>query len=124
MDTDTWAEMRKAFTDKFLTKTRDEWCKIFDGTDACVTPVLNLSEATQHPHNIANEIFLKNSDDTHEPAPAPKLARTPGKPKDTRQPRLGEHTRVALEECGYSRESIDELQIDGVIYCEEMRSSL
>ena len=124
MDASIWPEMRKTFTDVFLTKTRDKWCEIFDGTDACVTPVLSLSEARQHPHNTANEMFLQNSDDTHEPTPAPKLARTPGMPRDTRQPRLGEHTRIALEECGYSQESIDELERDGAIYCEEMKSSL
>ena len=116
--------MRERFTEIFSTKTRQEWCEIFDGTDACVTPVLSLSEATEHPHNVANDVFLQNSDGTHEPAPAPKLARTPGRPNDTRQPRPGEHTSEALQECGYSQDSIDELQRDGVIYCEKMKSSL
>ncbi|CAB3977766.1 alpha-methylacyl- racemase [Paramuricea clavata] len=124
LDASIWPKMRARFTEIFSTKTRQEWCEIFDGTDACVTPVLSLSEATEHPHNVANDVFLQNSDGTHEPAPAPKLARTPGRPNDTRQPRLGEHTSEALQECGYSQDSIDELQRDGVIYCEKIKSSL
>ena len=44
----------------FKTKTRDEWSEIFDGSDACVTPVLELNEAPEHPHNKARESFVKN----------------------------------------------------------------
>ena len=124
MDASTWPNMREKFTEKFLSKTRQEWCEIFEGTDACVTPVLSIAEATQHPHNITNQVFLKSSDGKLEPSPAPKLSRTPGIPRDTRQPRLGEHTREALQECGYSQENIDELEKDGVIYCKKVKSSL
>jgi alpha-methylacyl-CoA racemase len=124
MDASTWPKMRKRFTEVFLSKSRQEWCEVFDSVDACVTPVLRLSEATKHPHNIANDVFLNNSDGTYEPAPAPKLARTPGKPKDTRQPRVGEHTIEALKECGYSLDEIAELEKDGIIYCEKIKSSL
>ena len=124
MDANVWPKMRERFTEVFSSKTRQEWSEVFESTDACVTPVLSLSEATKHPHNMANDVFLQNSDGTHEPAPAPKLARTPGKPKDTRQPRVGEHTRKALHECGYSQDEIDELERNGVIYCERMKSSL
>ena len=124
MDMSIWPKMRAKFTEIFLSKTRQEWGQIFDDTDACVTPVLSLSEASKHPHNIANDVFLQNSDGTSEPAPAPKLERTPGRPMDTRQPKHGEHTREVLEECGYSQENIDELQRNGVIYCEKMKSSL
>lgn len=99
MDASCWPEMTARFTEIFFTKSRREWCKIFDGIDACVTPVLNLSEATKHHHNLANDAFLENIDGTHEPSPAPKLRRTPGRPKTTRQPRRGEHTSEVLQVC-------------------------
>ena len=124
MDSSVWPKMRKKFTEVFRSKTRQEWCEIFDGKDACVFPVLSLSEATKHPHNLANDVFLRNSDGTCEPAPAPKLSRTPGKPKDSQQPRPGEHTKEVLLECGYSLESICELEKSGVIYCGKWKSSL
>ena len=53
-------EMKSKLRDIFKTKTRQEWCQIFDGSDACVTPVLELDEAPDHPHNKARESFVKN----------------------------------------------------------------
>ena len=53
-------EMKSKLTDIFKTKTRQEWCQIFDGSDACVTPVLELDEAPDHAHNKARESFVKN----------------------------------------------------------------
>ena len=44
--------------EKFLSKTRDEWVDIFDGSDACVTPILELNEAADHPHNKERESFV------------------------------------------------------------------
>ncbi|XP_028398934.1 alpha-methylacyl-CoA racemase-like [Dendronephthya gigantea] len=124
LDMSDWPKMRKRFSEIFRSKTRQEWSDIFDGKDACVTPVLGLSEATKHPHNLANDAFLQNSDGTCEPTPAPKLSRTPGKPRDTEQPKPGQHTREVLQECGYSLASICELEESGVIYCGKLKSSL
>ena len=53
-------EMKSKLRDIFKTKTRQEWCQIFDGSDACVTPVLELDEAPDHPHNKDRESFVKN----------------------------------------------------------------
>src|SRR5262249_42951472 len=79
--------------------TRDEWCAIFDGTDACVAPILGLGEADEHPHNRARDLLVTDRQGKREPAPAPRLSRTPG--DGTRPlPRVGEHTRAVLAEYG------------------------
>ena len=56
---DITSEVCKArMAEKFLSKTRDEWVDIFDGSDACVTPILELNEAADHPHNKERESFV------------------------------------------------------------------
>lgn len=56
-DRANWPALRRAFAERFLTKPRDEWARIFEPTDACVTPVLSLAEAPLHPHNRARALF-------------------------------------------------------------------
>ena len=60
MNLDKWAEYEIIFREIFLTKSRDEWTNIFKNTDSCVTPVLNLEEARNHPHSVSRESFLNN----------------------------------------------------------------
>ena len=60
----------------FRTRTRDEWAAVFEGTDACVAPVLGLTEAPQHPHNVARGVFVERGGIV-QPAPAPRFDRTP-----------------------------------------------
>ncbi len=60
MNLDKWPEYEIMFRKIFLTKSRDEWTNIFKNTDSCVTPVLNLEEARNHPHSISRESFLNN----------------------------------------------------------------
>ena len=74
---DLWPELRRILTDRIASKTRDEWAAIFEGSDACVSPVLTLSEATRHPHNVARGAYLEH-EGMVQPAPAPKLSLTPG----------------------------------------------
>ncbi|WP_067852231.1 CaiB/BaiF CoA transferase family protein [Nocardia shimofusensis] len=69
-------DLRKLFTEKFKTKTRDEWAEIFAGTDACTTPVLTLSEATENEHIVART-GLVEIDGVVQHAPAPRFSRTP-----------------------------------------------
>lgn len=90
--------IREALTAKFKERTREEWAEVFDGTDACVGPVLPLGEAPDHPHLAARETFVEVEGIT-QPAPAPRFSRTgstvtmpPGGP--------GAHTREALEAWG------------------------
>ena len=81
MDRTRWDEAREILAKVFRSKTRSQWCQIFEGTDACVAPVLSLSEAPEHPHNRARGSFVEVGGVT-QPAPAPRFSRTPwGDPK-------------------------------------------
>ena len=78
--------MKERFAAIFKTKTRDEWSAIFDGTDACVAPVLSPWEAHEHPHNVARSTFIE-VDGAVQPAPAPRFSRTPSVVSSRRRPR-------------------------------------
>ncbi|MFQ6393549.1 CaiB/BaiF CoA transferase family protein [Nocardia sp. KC 131] len=69
-------QLKKLFTEKFKTRTRDEWAEIFDGTDACTTPVLTFTEAEQNPHIVARTGLIE-LDGVVQHAPAPRFSRTP-----------------------------------------------
>ena len=71
-----WDELKERMTALILTKTRDEWCAIMDGTDICFAPVLSLKEAPQHPHNVARGTFIEEGGMV-QPAPAPRFSATP-----------------------------------------------
>ncbi len=74
-DRATWPEIQGAIAGVFATRTRDEWAAVFDGSDACVTPVLTPWEAPDHPHNQARGTFTTVAGHIH-PAPAPRFSRT------------------------------------------------
>jgi alpha-methylacyl-CoA racemase len=74
---DNWPELNTAFEAIFKTKTQAEWCAILEGTDACFGPVLDLAEAPMHPHMKARGVFEVHGG-VSQPAPAPRLSRTPG----------------------------------------------
>ena len=107
-----WREGKKKLRAIFASKTRDEWCELLEGTDACFGPVLNFAEALKHPHNIARQTFV-NVDGMAQPSPAPKFSVS--KPKAGRRPRRGEHTEELLHSAGYSAEKISALRIAHVI---------
>ncbi|MFF7333128.1 CoA transferase [Streptomyces sp. NPDC008150] len=71
-----WDDLRAAVGARFLTRTRDEWTAVFDGSDACVAPVLSLLEAPDHPHLAARGTFVEH-DGITQPAPAPRFSATP-----------------------------------------------
>jgi alpha-methylacyl-CoA racemase len=75
-DRDAWPERKRLFATKFIEKTRDEWTEIFEGVDACVTPVLTPREAARHPYNTARDVFSLDGD--VQPQPAPRFSKTPG----------------------------------------------
>jgi alpha-methylacyl-CoA racemase len=104
-------ELRKRFTQIFSTRTRDEWAAIFDGTDACVAPVLSMSEAPQHPHNVARQTFIE-IDGVTQPAPAPRFSRTPSQISSP-PAAVGSHTRAALIDWGVT--DVDALLDAGVV---------
>ncbi|MEU7033284.1 CaiB/BaiF CoA-transferase family protein [Streptomyces sp. NPDC046237] len=72
-----WSDLRTAVAERFRSRTRDEWTAVFDGTDACVAPVLSLREAPAHPHLAARATFVEHAGLT-QPAPAPRFSATPG----------------------------------------------
>lgn len=76
MDAKGWPGLKEKLTDVFLSKTRDEWCAIMEGTDVCFAPVLTMSEAAKHPHMVDRKVFVSNDGYT-QPAPAPRFSRTP-----------------------------------------------
>ncbi|GAA4814953.1 CaiB/BaiF CoA-transferase family protein [Streptomyces ziwulingensis] len=71
-----WDALREAIAARFRTRTRDEWTAVFDGSDACVSPVLSLREAPAHPHLAARATFTDHGGRT-QPAPAPRFSATP-----------------------------------------------
>ena len=76
LDTAQWPSLRKSLTEAFLSRTRDEWTAVFEGTDACVTPVVEPAEVRDQPHLSARGTFLE-LDGVFQPAPAPRFSRTP-----------------------------------------------
>jgi alpha-methylacyl-CoA racemase len=100
MDMARWPEITERFAVIFKTRTLDQWTRIFEGKDACVAPVLELNEVDQHPHNREREIIV-TVDDVPQPAPAPRLSRTPGQATPARG-RRGANTREILIDLGYS----------------------
>jgi alpha-methylacyl-CoA racemase len=106
-DPANWPGLKKLFADIFRARARAEWLAVFDGTDACVTPVLSFTEARQHPHNVARGTFVE-AFGVVQPAPAPRLSRTPasiaGPP-----PRGGQHSREILTEWGFDAGRIESL---------------
>ena len=74
-----WDDLKERMTALILTRTRDEWCRVMDGTDICFAPVLSLREAPQHPHNIARSTFVEDGGMV-QPAPAPRFSATPAPP--------------------------------------------
>lgn len=104
MDRAQWPAMKLRLDALFKTKTREEWCRIMEGTDVCFAPVLTLEEAPKHPHNVARGTFLEVAG-TLQAAPAPRFSRSqPARP--TPPPHAGQHTDEALADWGFSRAEI------------------
>ncbi|CAG8440199.1 6312_t:CDS:2 [Funneliformis caledonium] len=96
LDNSKWNEMKQLFKEKFMTKTQDEWNQVFFGSDACVTPVYELSGKV--------------------PEPAPKLYETPGRLahiNESLDP--GKHSEEILKESGYSESEIKEFSMRGIV---------
>jgi alpha-methylacyl-CoA racemase len=109
MDRSRWPELKRMFTDVFLSRTRAQWTAIFAGTDACVTPVLSPTEAAEHEHSRARRAFQVSSGVLH-PAPAPRFDRTPPESSAAPPPIPGEHSDQVLREFGFPDDEIHELR--------------
>jgi alpha-methylacyl-CoA racemase len=112
-DASQWPRLRQILTDKFRAKSRAEWSELFAGTDACVTPVMSMGEAAQHPHNAARGTFMTH-DGAVQPAPAPRFSLTPASPGSA-PPYPGEHTLEILAELGFDSTSAQELLEEGAV---------
>lgn len=119
-----WPELRRIFTERFASKTQSDWSKIFDGTDACVTPVLSFDQVSSHPHNQERASFIKDSSGEESPRPAPVLSRTPAEPCVASDPVIGEHTVEVLEEYGLTSAQIDQMLTAGVVECNAVKAKL
>jgi len=118
---DDFDEMKVKLAKIFSEKTRDEWCEIFDGTDACVTPILEQEEAGAHPQNKARGSFLENG----MPRPAPLLSRTPAVASTSpNNLEFGSHTTEILAEAGFTDQDIGELLEKRIIEQADIKAKL
>lgn len=93
-----WPAIRADFAEVFARHPRDHWARVFEGTDACVAPVLDLAEAPRHPHNAARGTYVEH-DGRVQPAPSPRFSRTPPAAPGP-APARGEHSASALAAWG------------------------
>jgi alpha-methylacyl-CoA racemase len=107
-DRTRWPAMKRRLTDLFAGRSRDEWARVFEGQGACVTPVLSLTEAASHPHNVARGVYL----DGPVPAPAPRFGGTPWA-DPAPAPLVGADTREVLSAAGVT--NLDDLYARGVL---------
>jgi len=92
-----WGELRPALEDLFCQKTRDEWCEVFEGSDACFAPVLTAAEAFEHEHHVARGSFVDLDGIKHAVA-APRFSRTKSADPTPARER-GADTEEILREC-------------------------
>jgi alpha-methylacyl-CoA racemase len=113
MDRSRWGEQKERFGELIKTRTRDAWCEILEGTDACFAPVLALAEASEHPHLRERGTFVEVAG-ALQPGPAPRFSRTrceiSGPP-----PHPGQHTDEALADWGVPAAEITRLRGSKVI---------
>jgi len=113
MSRDSWPEQKEAIKKIIFDKTRDEWCELMEGTDVCFAPVLDMSEAPKHPHNVERKTFI-DLEGVTQPAPAPRFSRT--EPEVVSSPSVvGEHTDEVLTSIGFSDEDINTLKTSGAV---------
>jgi alpha-methylacyl-CoA racemase len=112
-DKSGWPKVKAIFAEAFRAKTRDQWCALFDGEQACLSPVLSLAEAPRHPHQRARAGFV-DSGGLLQPAPAPRFSRTPGAIQGP-PAAVGQHTDEVLREWGFAPADIAQLRDAEVI---------
>jgi alpha-methylacyl-CoA racemase len=113
LDRKRWPEAKANLAARFKARTRDEWCRLLEGSDACFAPVLSLAEAPIHPHNVARGTFIE-VDGIVQPGPAPRFSRTPaGKPTPPEAP--GERGNASLALWGFGPDEIASLKRAGVL---------
>ncbi len=108
-----WPELKAKLAALFLTRSRQDWCVLLEGTDVCFAPVLDMDEAPLHAHNAARNTFI-DIDGVIQPAPAPRFSKTaPAKP--CRPAAAGEHSAEILRQWAFGADEIDKLKSASVI---------
>ena len=108
-----WPALKERFVELFKTKTRDEWCELMEASDVCFAPVLSMTEAPAHAHNVARGTFVER-EGIMQPAPAPRFDRTPG--EISRPPsHAGQHTDEVLADWGVDAATIAKLHETGAV---------
>jgi len=112
-DQEDWPALKDKFAALFATRTRDAWCALLEGTDACFAPVLDMDEAPHHPHNVARKTFV-DVDGVTQPAPAPRFSRTPGQAGPVAAA-PGQDGAAVLADWGWSGDAIAGLRRDNIV---------
>lgn len=112
-DRTQWPSVSGSFAAAFAGRTRDEWTRHFEDTDACVAPVLSPEEAPLHPHVAHRQAFV-SIDGHYQPGPVPKLGRTPSTPSGP-APEPGQHSTEILREAGLTDEQVTEALTSGAV---------
>jgi len=107
-----WPQMRSLFQTTFKARTRDEWCRVFEGSDACFAPVLGWSDARTHPHAQARQAFVDVAN-VMQPAPAPRFSRTSAAMPQP-PPERGQGGRGALADWGFDAAQVKRLESLGL----------
>jgi alpha-methylacyl-CoA racemase len=114
MDRSRWPEAKARLAERFRTRTRDEWCCLLEGSDACFAPVLSMEEAPRHPHNRARNAFIE-LDGVAQPAPAPRFSRTRLDPPLPPEPAGAADPRAVLADWGIGAAEVEIAQAAGLL---------
>jgi alpha-methylacyl-CoA racemase len=117
LDSTQWPRMCARLAEVFRTRTRDEWCALLEGTDACVAPVLSMTEARHHPHNRARGSFVEVAG-VLQPSPVPRFSES-GSEIRAAPPVPGQHSRQALLDWG-----LDAAEVEGWIAAGAVKQSI
>ena len=112
-DRANWPKAKAILTETFAQRSRQDWCDLLEGSDACFAPVLSMDEAPAHAHNIARQTFLQRND-AWQPAPAPRFSRTTAEVRSD-PPSPGEHSREALMSWGFEAAEVERLIGTGAV---------
>ncbi|HET7714851.1 MAG TPA: CaiB/BaiF CoA-transferase family protein [Bauldia sp.] len=113
-DRSLWPSLKRRFTEIFKSRTQAEWRATLEGTDVCFGPILRMSEAMKHPHNVHRKSFIE-IEGVKQPAPAPRFSRTVAEVQRP-SPRAGDQTREILRDwAGYDDEHIANLVAAGAV---------
>ncbi len=114
MDRGHWPEAKRRLAARFRTPTRDEWCALLEGSDACFAPVLSMQEAPNHPHNRARNAYVE-LDGVMQPGPAPRFSRTPSDPPTPPEPPGAADPRAVLAQWGIAAGEIEAAAAAGIL---------